>query len=123
MESEAKTLPSSSRSKLVVAPKFSGERHDTTLRGTIIGIDHSNMNQLGVFVLSLVRGIVRSLVDMLPAGSLAGRRRVVASGNAIRHSQLFRRVIEAEFGLPLVILSEHIEEAAVGAAKLASNAI
>lgn len=103
---------------LRVTPRFSGERHDTNLRGAITGIDEANMHNLGGFSLSLARGVVRSLVEMMPNGSLSGRRRVVTTGNAIKKSELFKRVIEEEFGLP-VVTANHPEEAAVGAATMA----
>ena len=49
------------------------------------------------------------------------RKRVVCSGNAIRKSTLMQKIIERAFELP-IDLSFAKEEAAQGAAKLASVA-
>lgn len=106
----AKTAPSS---MLNVHPTFSGERHAPELRGEITGITTDNMG-LGQLSAALAKGIVENLQSMVPEEVLRGKKRVVASGNAIRRSKLFQTVIQRTFMLPLEI-SEFTEEAAVGA--------
>ena len=53
---------------------------------------------------------------MLPQEVLKGRTRVVGSGNALRRSQLLRAMATEVLGADLV-MSDHQEEAACGAAK------
>ena len=104
---------------LIVRPHFLGERHDPHRRGAIEGIDLGNF-RLGSVARGLARGILVNLRDMLPPWALAGRERVVGSGNALRLSPLLQRMAEETFGLPLV-LTEGREEAALGAAILAGG--
>ncbi len=104
---------------LIVSPSFLAERHDPSLRGRIEGIDPSNMS-LGSLAWALAQGIVGNLRDMMPSGSLRGRAAVVGTGNALRRNPLLRAAAEAVFGLPL-IMPESREEAAVGAALVASR--
>lgn len=99
------------------APHLAGERHDPTLSGMIRGLALDS-GRLGEVARALARGIAANARDLLPAGALTGRTRVVASGNALRRSTLLRMMAEAELGLPLVI-SERVEEAATGAALVA----
>ena len=102
---------------LRVRPTFSGERHAPELRGTITGISADNMG-LGQLCAALARGIVENLRGMVPEEALRGKRRVVASGNAIRRSRLLQAVIQRVFALPLEVC-EYPEEAAVGASLIA----
>jgi len=95
-------------------PNFAGERHDPGLQGAIAGLDLNNFG-LGCVARSLARGIAQNLKNMLPADCLAGRTRIVGSGNCLRRNPLIQKMVEEVFGLPLK-LSESTEEAAVGAA-------
>ena len=107
--------------ELTVETHFLGERHDEGLRGAIRGIDLRNFG-MGPLARGLARGIVRNLREMLPEAALAGRTRVVGSGNALRRSALLRSMVESEFRLPLV-MAEGREEAATGAARLAAESV
>jgi len=100
-----------------VRPHLRGERHDPLLRGSIHGLSAEPLT-LGNLARGLAEGIVESLANMLPPAVLTGRKRVVGSGNALRHSALLRRMAEKALGLPLV-MNESQEEAACGAARLA----
>ncbi|MCX7046029.1 MAG: FGGY-family carbohydrate kinase [Candidatus Sumerlaeota bacterium] len=111
-------LGMATKDELLVRPHFLSERHDPLLRGAIERIE-ANPLSLGPLARGLARGIIANLRDMLPAEVLAGRARVVASGNALRRSPLLRQMTEEVFGLPLQI-SDAVEEAATGAALLAS---
>ncbi|MBD3242449.1 MAG: hypothetical protein GF331_17805 [Chitinivibrionales bacterium] len=106
---------------LRIRPHFLGERNAPDLRGSIEGIDLTNMD-LGAVARALATGIIRSFVDRLPANALAKRRTIVCSGNALRKSALLRRAVEETFGLP-VRLGAECEEAAVGAALLARRGL
>ncbi len=106
-------------SELVVNPHFLGERYDETLRASIAGITLDNAS-VGSLARGLARGIVRNLKQMLPESAMKGRKRVVGSGNALRKVPLLQRMVEEEFGVPLMLLSFR-EEAAVGAAINASR--
>ena len=99
---------------LTVRPHFLGERHDTSLRGSIEGIDLTNFG-LGQLARGLAQGILVNCRDMLPAWVLEGRCRLVGSGNALRRTPLLQRMAQEVFRLPLV-LAEAKEEAATGAA-------
>ncbi len=95
-------------------PRFQGERHDTALRAAIRGIDLRNFD-LGNVARSLARGIIANLKSMLPDRVLAGRERIVGSGNALRRNPALGAAAEEVFALPLK-MTEAKEEAAVGAA-------
>jgi sedoheptulokinase len=103
---------------LVVQPHFLGERYAPHLRGAIEGLDLRNF-RLGNVARGLAQGILVNLREMLPAWALAGRTRLVGSGNALRRNLLLQRMAAETFGLPLV-LTEGREEAALGAAILAA---
>ncbi len=99
---------------LNILPHFQGERHDTALRAAIRGIDLGNFD-LGNVARSLARAIVANLKSMLPDRVLAGRERVVGSGNALRRNPALAAAAEEVFALPLK-MTEVTEEAATGAA-------
>lgn len=103
--------------RLTIQPHLRGERHDPALSGSIQGLTLDGGGP-GEIARALARGIVATARDMLPAAARTGRTCVVGSGNALRRTALLRAMTEAELGLPLV-LSEHREEAATGAALVA----
>ena len=105
----------------LVTPSFLAERHDPALRGRIEGIDLSNMS-LGPLAWALAQGIARNLRDMVPGWTLQGRTAVVGAGNALRRNPVLRAAAQAVFGLPL-LMPEGREEAAVGAALVASRLV
>jgi len=105
---------------LTFAPHLLGERHDDALTGALAGLRLGN-GSLGQIARALARGISANARDLLPPIARQGRTRVVASGNALRRSLLLRTMAEQELGVPLV-LSERSEEAACGAALVASAA-
>jgi len=106
---------------LEVCPHFLGERYDTSLRGSIGGIDLHNLN-LGAVSRGLALGIIENLKNMMPDFALSDRTRIVGSGNALRRNPLLRQTAEEVFGLPLTICVSE-EEAACGAAVNASGLI
>lgn len=100
---------------------LAGERHDQSLRGTLRGLAFDN-GRLGEVARALARGLAAVPRGMLPPAALAGRTRVMASGNALRRSRLLFAMAEAELGQPLVLV-ECREEAATGAALVARQLI
>jgi sedoheptulokinase len=102
------------------APHLLGERHDPFLTGTITGL-RLDTGSLGQLARAVARGVIANARELLPDSVRRGRRRVVASGNALRRSRLLRAMAEQELGVPLV-LGERIEEAATGAALVALGA-
>jgi sedoheptulokinase len=97
-----------------VRPHFMGERHEPGLRGAIDGLTMSNAS-LGALAKGLARGIMESLRELAPPEMLAGRTRLVGTGNALRRNPLLRETAQEVFGLPFM-LRDVFEEAAVGAA-------
>jgi sedoheptulokinase len=109
-----------SRSEVLVRPHFLGERFDPDLRGRIDGLG-TNPLDLGCLARGVAMGIADSLRIMMPFHILNKRKRIVASGNALRRNPLLVKAAEEVFGLP-VVLSPWTEEAACGAAKIALGA-
>jgi sedoheptulokinase len=106
---------------LTFAPHLLGERHDGALTGTLTGLRLGN-GSLGQIARAVARGISNNALNLMPVAALAGKTRVVASGNALRRSTLLRVMTENVLGMP-VLVSERSEEAACGAAMTASGAI
>ena len=100
--------------ELAVKPHFLGERYDSSLRGSVSGIDMANFD-LGQLAHGLAGGIIENLRDMLPEFAMAGRSGVVCSGNALRQNPLLQQAAGEVLGMP-VRLSGLQEEAACGAA-------
>lgn len=105
--------------ELGVHPRFLGQRQAPADRGSITGIDLRNF-RLGPLARGLARGIITELREMMPAEALAGRTRVVCSGNALRRNELLREMAAQVLGVPVRIVT-CAEEAAVGAAMIAGR--
>jgi glycerol kinase len=105
---------------LSFAPHLNGERHDISLTGQLCGLRLTN-GSLGQIARAVARGIVANARSLMPKAAMEGRTRIVASGNAMRRSELLRCMAEIEFGLPINI-SNYSEEAATGAAFVAQHA-
>ncbi len=106
-----------SHSRVIVRPHFLGERFDPSLRGRIDGLDLHPLD-IGSLARGVAMGIVDTLRILMPSFILKNRKRIVASGNALRKNPLIVKAAEEVFNLP-VILSPLTEEAACGAAKIA----
>jgi sugar (pentulose or hexulose) kinase len=98
-------------------PFFQGKRSDPSVRGSMSGMGTAN-NSPGAWARALMEGMARSLAGhyqtMLGAG-LEPRRRLVASGNALRLNPVLRQAASDAFGMPLAMPAWD-EEAACGAA-------
>jgi sugar (pentulose or hexulose) kinase len=106
---------------LVFDTRFNGSRLEPGLRGSLSGIDSHNLTPAALSR-SLVAGMLQELFDLAQAAGLQDVRRVVAAGNAVRKNPLLPQLIARRFGLPCEI-SEHREEAALGAARAALDGL
>jgi len=102
---------------LRIDPFFQGKRSDPSVRGSMSGMGTAN-NSPGAWARALMEGMARSLAGhyetMLKAG-LEPRRRLVASGNALRLNPVLRQAASKAFRMPLAMPAWD-EEAACGAA-------
>jgi sugar (pentulose or hexulose) kinase len=104
----------------VVRTTFAGTRVDPSLRGVIESISLENFS-LGRVSRAVLNGMVEELCVFYDSAGAAkeGRRdTVVASGNAVRKNPLLKEIIRSRLG-HRVLIPEHREEAAFGAALVA----
>jgi sedoheptulokinase len=106
-------------SPLDVCSSFLGERHNSSLKGSIRSVDLSNFSLQNLSAAVMV-SILRNLKDMMPAELLSSRKRIIGSGNGIRRLKAMHKFAEEIFDMP-VIVNEESEEAALGAALLAAG--
>ncbi|MFM7148576.1 MAG: sedoheptulokinase [Gemmataceae bacterium] len=102
-------------------PFFSGTRLDPTARASWTGIGSGTFT-LGHLARSLLEGmaeVFKSSRDRIVAASGRTPDNLTGSGNGIRSNALLRQILEKSLGMELC-LPPHCEEAAVGAARLAS---
>lgn len=98
---------------LTVDVSFLGKRSDPNRRGAIQRIGRENFTPA-----ALVIGVLRGMCDELYGlyGLFGeGKKRIVASGGAVRRNEVLRMLIADRFGMPVTV-SEAEEEAAMGAA-------
>lgn len=107
----------SARDSVVVKPHLLGERYDPALRASLHGFGPDTPS-LGELARATARGIMESFRSRIPDQLLAGRTRLIASGNALRRNPLLQVMAREVFALPLE-MPEGCEEAATGAAMLA----
>ncbi len=100
---------------LEVDTRFAGARHDAGGRGSVTGIDTTNLTP-ATLTRGFVHGMVAELANAANQVDLSGIGSLVAVGNAVRNNPLLRSALESQFGLPCRML-EMPEEAATGAAK------
>ena len=101
----------------IVEPFFRGKRSDPLQKATIMNITEENFTPAQL-VLGFIKGICKELYDFVGVRCQT-KKRIVASGNAVRKIPIMKSVISDMFGLPVEI-SENNEEASVGAALFAS---
>lgn len=117
----AEALSGESRTGLRCRPTLSGTRVDPDLRGSLEGIDLTNFTPANL-TCAVLAGIIDELLGFYQAGPSALRsthRVVIGSGNAIRRNRVLAEILAKRLGLP-VRTPVHLEEAAYGAALLAS---
>lgn len=105
---------------LTVRTTLAGTRTDPALRGSFEGVSLDNFT-LGNVARAVLEGIIEELSSFYRASvgeADSEHTTVVASGNAVRKNPLFREIISAKFGLPVVV-PRHQEEASFGVALLA----
>ena len=105
---------------LDVCTKFSGERADPDLRGSIMGLSEENFTPAAL-TLGVLYGMARELEEMYREMDCGKKSLLVTSGNVARKNPVFSDILADVFGME-VTLTEGKEEAATGAAKFASTA-
>ena len=107
---------------LVCDPLFRGTRSQPLARGRFEGITVENFTP-GHVARAVLNGIADGFAWFFEnAGDARPQdcRRIVGSGNGLRHNRLLIESLQRRFGLPLV-LAEHAQEAAFGAALLCGS--
>lgn len=107
---------------LKVRTAFCGTRRDPDVRGSIEGIDLENFTAR-----ELMAGVMQGIVDELEPTFRRFKKevkvkRIVGVGNALKRNPWLVSCAERTFGVPIV-LSENGEDAAVGAAVFAAQAL
>lgn len=100
-------------SDLSFSTLFSGTRENPTLRGSITNISTENFTPYNI-TYSCMEGIICELYDMYKKENKRCEK-LIASGNGIRKNNLLQNIAKNKFGMDLII-PEHKEEAALGAA-------
>lgn len=103
---------------LVVDTRFSGTRKNESIKGSVSGIDTSNLTPANL-CLAMLEGLVRELHTIYLSSSSPSAKRLVASGNAVRRNPVLRAVIGRTFDLDCC-MSSLPEEATRGAAYAAA---
>lgn len=102
---------------LDVCTKFSGERGNPDLKGSILGISESNFNP-SALTLGVLYGMARELEEMYSELGFK-REKLITSGNVARKNPVFCRVLSDVFNMEVTLTSGK-EEAAMGSALFAS---
>ena len=102
--------------RLTVNTQFCGTRENPDLRGSILEIDETSFTP-GALALGVVQGMVDELHEGFDPAAHPEVCRLIASGNAVRKNAMLRRLLAQTFSMPLM-LTDHPEEAALGAALL-----
>lgn len=98
---------------------FRGSREHPEQTASFTGITEENFSA-GQLILSVVTGVCQELYNFF-GSSVLGKKTVVASGNAIQKNDIFLRVIEDIFQMPVKV-PRYQEEAATGAALFSAAA-
>lgn len=101
---------------LDVCTKFSGERGDPDIRGSILGISEENFTPAAL-TLGVLYGMARELEEMYRELGLK-HETLVTSGNVARKNPIFKEILADVFGME-VNLTSGKEEAAFGTALFA----
>lgn len=101
---------------LDVCTKFSGERGNPDIRGSVLGISESNFTPAAL-TLGVLYGMARELEEMYRELGLK-REKLITSGNVARKNPVFKEILSDVFGME-VHLTSGKEEAAFGTALFA----
>jgi sugar (pentulose or hexulose) kinase len=108
---------------LLCDPRFTGTRHEPNRRGSFSNLAPANFTP-GHLARALLEGMAiafHALYEAMLAAGARPRQRLIGAGNGMRRNPLLARIVAERFALPLAT-PRHTEEAAVGAALLASVA-
>ena len=117
----ASTVPPDANG-LVCEPLFRGTRREPLARGRFAGVTFDNFTPAHV-ARAVLTGIAEGFAWFYEnAGSArpSGCGRIIGSGNGLRQNPLLVDSLQRRFGLP-VVLTEHDQEAAFGAALLCGS--
>lgn len=106
------------------SPLFTGTRADPTLRGALTGLSAENFTP-GHLARALLEGMAGIFQEgcLEIADALGGpRSQLVGAGNGLRQNDLLAQIVADAFGLP-ILLPRHQEEAAFGAALVATDGL
>ncbi len=109
---------------IAVDTRFSGTRINPQMRGSISGIDMTNLTPESL-TKGVICGMANELYELFLRISPECRNNIkgiVASGNALRMNEAFCRIVSDTFSLPLR-LTDITEEAAYGASLFAKKAM
>ncbi len=98
---------------------FSGKRSDPHLRGSIKNIDRANFTP-SALILGVLKGMCNELYELYISVP-EQRKRIVASGGAVKKNDLLKRILSDVFNMPVYVNSAK-EEAGAGAALFAAFA-
>lgn len=106
---------------LTADTRFSGTRKDESIKGSVTGMDTSNLTPANLSR-AVLEGLVRELHSMWLTSGVQSTSRLVASGNAVRNNPALRSVIARIFDVDCR-MSALPEEAARGAGYAAAVGI
>ena len=107
--------------ELVCEPFFRGTRYEPDRRGILSGIGLDNLTPANLMA-GVLDGIAQSMFDVWKASPTSAEttlKRVAMSGNAVKLNRLLVDAVQRRFQVPVEV-ARHPEEAATGAAMLAS---
>lgn len=102
-------------------PRFSGTRLDPSVRGSIVGLSPQNFTAAHL-ARAVLEGMGRSLHEGFNAIYEITKQvpqTLIAAGNGLRENPLLAQIVSTDFALPMMF-TQHREEAAFGAALVAS---
>jgi len=109
---------------LAVETCFYGTRENQHAAGSISGITKDNLNSR-----ALIQGFLNGIADelyrfytALPQRLRREKTGIIGVGNGLRKNPPLRKTVSRSFGLP-VFMTDYTEEAAIGAARLAGQAL
>ena len=105
----------------IIKPTFLGERWDINSRGEMSNINLTNFT-FGKISAALSIGLANHLKECIPTEYYKDKNEILGNGNSLTKSKTLQKAIEKVFQKKLVV-QEGQEEAALGAAILASQVI
>ena len=107
------------KSEIKVKPTLFGERHNTSLKGSIVNI--SNSLDLIDLMEAFCKGLIDNILEMMTIEYLksAGVQRVIGTGSALLKNPILRESLEKKLNIPVIYIDGN--DADVGAVWVAYN--